>query len=170
MFSDLKLICGSEKVELPCHRVVLCARSPVFLAMFQRDTAEAQMKEIEMPDVEPKVAERILKYIYSGHIKTIEPGMEEELLAAADRYKLLELKEHCELALCERMLKDTDVESALEMLFIADQHSASMLKDICVEFLVENCQRLVRIPGWIEKIQAYPYLLAELFVWPREDS
>ena len=139
MFSDLKLICGSEKVELPCHRVVLCARSPVFLAMFQRDTAEAQMKEIEMPDVEPKVAERMLKYIYSGHIKTIEPGMEEELLAAADKYRLLELKEHCEDELCERMLRETDVETTLEMLVFADKHSVAKLKDFCVKFLVENC-------------------------------
>ena len=102
MFSDLKLICGSEKVELPCHRAFLSARSPVFLAMFQHDTAEFQKKEIEMPDVEPEVAEMMLKYIYSGDIKTIKPGMEEELLVAADKYSLLELKELCEEVLCRR--------------------------------------------------------------------
>ena len=147
MFSDLKLICGSEKVELPCHRAFLSARSPVFLAMFQHDTAEAQKKEIEMPDVEPEVAERMLKYIYSGHIKSIEPGTEEELLAAADKYRLLELKEHCEVALCERMLKETDVETTLEMLVFADKNSVAKLKDFCVDYLVENVQKVFRIPG-----------------------
>ena len=42
-------------------------RSPVFRAMFQHDTAEAQKKEVEMTDVEPDVAERMLDYIYTGN-------------------------------------------------------------------------------------------------------
>ena len=48
------------------RRCILVARSPVFRAMFQRDTAEAQNKEIEMTDVEPEVAEQMLSYFYDN--------------------------------------------------------------------------------------------------------
>ena len=96
MFSDLKLLCGPGRVELPCHLNILVARSPVFRAMFQHDTAEAQKKEIEMTDVEPEVAERMLTYIYTGSLGPDMGGREADLLATADKYSLLELKEYCE--------------------------------------------------------------------------
>ena len=53
MFSDLKLFCGDERVELPCHRDILSVRSPVFKAMFEHDTSTiAQTREIQIPDNE----------------------------------------------------------------------------------------------------------------------
>ena len=67
-------------------------------------------------------------------------------------------------ALCESILSQkTEAEAILVMLVFADKHSVTKLKDFCVEFLVENCQKVVRIPGWKEKLKGYPSLLAELF-------
>ena len=83
--------------------------------MFQHDTAEAQKKEIEMTDVEPDVAEAMLHYIYTGSLTHV--GREAELLAAADKYSLLDLKESCEEVLC----KETNIETVLGMLVIADR-------------------------------------------------
>ena len=88
MFSDMKLLCGERRVELLCHTNILAARSPVFQAMFMHDTAEAQNKVVEMTDVEPEVAKEMLQYIYTGN--TTSTGMEAELLAAADKYRLEE--------------------------------------------------------------------------------
>jgi len=157
MFSDLKLVCGSRRVELLCHTNILAARSPVFFAMFQHDTVEAQNKEVEMTDVEPEVVEEMLEYIYTG--KTNSSGKEAELLAAADKYSLLELKNECEEALCNK----TNIDTVLAMLVLADRHEAGKLKDVCVKFLIENCHTVVRQPGWREQLQPYPTLLAEMF-------
>ena len=85
MYSDLKLLCGPGRVEFDCHINILVARSPVFKAMFQHDTAEAQNKEVEMTDVDPEVAEQMLSYIYTGNMSV--RGREAELLAAADKYR-----------------------------------------------------------------------------------
>ena len=85
MFSDTKLVCGDRGVELLCHTNILAARSPVFQAMFQHDTAEAQSKVVEMVDVEPEIAMEMLQYIYTGNTKSA--GKEAELLAAADKYR-----------------------------------------------------------------------------------
>ena len=89
MYSDLTLVCGVGRVELACHTNILVARSPVFRAMFQHDTAEAQKKEVEMTDVEPDVAEAMLNYIYTGSLH--HSGKEAELLAAADKYRYREV-------------------------------------------------------------------------------
>ena len=75
MFSDLKLFCGDERVELPCHRAFLSVRSPVFMAMFEHDTI-AQTREIQIPDIESQVAERMLASIYSGNINSVKPDCE----------------------------------------------------------------------------------------------
>jgi len=157
MFSDLKLVCGLRRVELLCHTNILAARSPVFHAMFQHDTVEAQNKEVEMTDVEPEVVEEMLEYIYTG--KTSSTGKEAELLAAADKYSLLELKNECEEALCNK----TNIDTVLAMLVLADRHEAGKLKDVCVKFLIENCHTVVRQPGWRQQLQPYPTLLAEMF-------
>ena len=44
------------------------------------------------------------------------------------------------------------------MLVFADKHSAVKLKDFCVDYLVENVQKVFRIPGWKDKLTAYPSL------------
>lgn len=157
MFSDTKLVCGDRGVELLCHTNILAARSPVFQAMFQHDTAEAQSKVVEMVDVEPEVAMEMLQYIYTGNTRSA--GKEAELLAAADKYSLLELKESCEEVLC----RETNIDTVLNMLVLADRHEAVKLKDVCVRFLIENCHTVVRQPGWRELLEPYPALLAEMF-------
>ena len=54
----------------------------------------------------------------------------------------------CEEALCERILSQkTEAEAILVMLVFADKHSAVKLKDFCVDYLVENVQKVFRIPG-----------------------
>ena len=71
-------------------------------------------------------------------------------------YSLLELKESCEEVLC----KETNIDTVLNMLVLADRHQAGKLKDVCVKFLIENCHTVVRQPGWRELLQPYPALLA----------
>jgi len=157
MFSDLKLLCGERKVELSCHTNVLAARSKVFLAMFTHDTVEAQNKVVVMPDLEPEVAEDMLHYIYTGVLKT--NGKEADLLAAADKYSLLELKVICEEALCN----ETNIDTVLKLLVLADRHEASKLKDVCAKFLIENSHTIVKQPEWRNVLEPYPCLLAEMF-------
>ena len=65
----------------------------------------------------------------------------------------------CEDVLC----RETNIETVLTMLVIADRHQAMKLKDVCVKFLVENCHTVVKQPGWREMLEPYPALLAGQF-------
>ena len=64
----------------------------------------------------------------------------------------------CEDVLC----RETNIETVLTMLVIADRHQANKLKDVCVKFLVENCHTVVKQPAWREMLEPYPALLAGL--------
>ena len=82
---------------------------------FQHDTAEARTKRVRVPDIDPVVARsyltftqdkmrmvrlliyrQLLQYMYTGSLGEAAKGREAELLAAADKYSLLELKRQCE--------------------------------------------------------------------------
>ena len=62
------------------------------------------------------------------------------------------------------LCKETNIETVLGMLVLADRHEARKLKDVCVKFLVENCHTVVMQPGWKEMLEPYPTLLAGLIL------
>ena len=58
------------------------------------------------------------------------------------------------------LCRETNIDTVLTMLVIADRHQATKLKEVCVKFLVENCHTVVKQPGWREMLEPYPALLA----------
>ena len=52
-FSDLEITCDGEVFH--CHWIIISARSPVFLAMFQADMNENQSKKVIIKDVKSGV-------------------------------------------------------------------------------------------------------------------
>ena len=58
------------------------------------------------------------------------------------------------------LCNETNIETVLSMLVIADRHGAAKLKEVCVKFLVENCHTVVQQCGWKEMLEPYPALLA----------
>jgi speckle-type POZ protein len=164
LFSDLVLEVGQPTEgrtveELACHRNILSARSPVFRAMFQHDMTEARSKRVRIPDMEPVVGRQMLQYMYTGSLEELGQCGKSELLAAADKYCLLELKKYCEAELC----REVQVTTALKLLVIADRHDAAELKSTCVKVILERSQEVVKQTGWREILQPYPRLLADMF-------
>jgi len=155
-FSDVVLVVGESMEEFHCHRNILSARSPVFRAMFQYDMAESQSNRVKIPDVDPGVMRQLLHYVYTG---TYEEGLELELLVAADKYSLLELKGHCEYVLCDEI----EVTKVLSLLVIADRHDATVLKNMCVDMIMEKSREIVQQPDWKKYLEPYPKLLSEMF-------
>ncbi|OEL25584.1 BTB/POZ and MATH domain-containing protein 3 [Dichanthelium oligosanthes] len=126
--ADVKLQVGGEIFE--AHRVVLGARSPVFMAELF-----GPMKE---DDMEPRVFDALLTFMYTNtwpdESETEEEDacvMAQHWLVAADRYRLGRLKLMCE----DRLLKHIDTDSAATILALAEQHCCPGLKEACFEFL-----------------------------------
>ena len=115
-----------SKQTLSAHKLILSARSPVFAAMFSyANTKEAQENQVEITDISAEVFQQLLKYIYTGRVDSQDHRRHAEgLLAAADKYGLIKLKQYCEQCLITQL----SLESALRLLPLAEMHCAIELK------------------------------------------
>ncbi|KAL7300062.1 hypothetical protein TKK_0007072 [Trichogramma kaykai] len=132
-FSDVVLR-TSSKEEIPAHRIVLAAASPVFNAMFSHEMLESKTQSVDMIDVDHDAAVEMLRHIYTGNIESGVYSLTAEVLSAADKYQLEELKYECE----KRMVSDLSTENAMEILNTADAHCAKYLTEGVINFLTRQ--------------------------------
>jgi len=129
---DVTLTCG-EKVFY-CHKWMLSARSPVFKAMFQSNMKENELGTVEIEDIQQEVVSELLQYIYSGTMSLNFEKYGKELLAAAEKYQVDQLKRACENELISKL----DAENCIEMLLLGDRYKAKNLKKSAFEFFKKN--------------------------------
>ena len=97
------------------------------------------------------ICRQLLQYMYTGSLGEAAKGREAELLAAADKYSLLELKRQCEKVrrlhlsslmsrrpksheiLTKVLCQEVHAATVLSLLVVADRHEASELKSTCVK-------------------------------------
>jgi len=154
-FADVKVACGDRVFE--CHQFMLSARSPVFRAMFQSDMTEAQTKRVDIQDLQPDVVNDMLLYIYTGNTPNLN-RVAGELLAAADKYQLEQLKNICE----ERLCNSLEIGNSVSHLVLGDMYQAQQLKRMSLQFVVRNMSSVVRSRDWRERLIDHPALMAEV--------
>lgn len=92
--------------EIKAHKVILANKSKYFEVMFRSGLVEAQSDCIEVVEFKPNTIKAMLKYIYSSELE--DESKDEDgkssfysnLLKAADKYQLDDLKKECEHILC----------------------------------------------------------------------
>ena len=135
--SDCTVFCQGR--EFNCHKAVLAGRSVVFDAMISHDMEETRRGEVVIKDLDSDTVGKMLAYVYTGKVEEIE-AKAAELLAAAEKYILPELKMMSEEALCRTM----KIDNVLDMLVLADLHKASSVKSVAPR---SSCWRM-RSSGW----------------------
>ncbi|XP_044376193.1 BTB/POZ and MATH domain-containing protein 2 [Triticum aestivum] len=129
------------------HRYMLAACSSVFMAELFGPMSEKAAGKVQVDDMEPRVFEAMLEFIYTDSLPKIDGGekveMAQHLLVAADRYNLERLKLIWEDMLCGNIDKST----VATTLTLAEQHGCCGLKEACFNFLS-------RIPGNLEAVMA----------------
>ncbi|KAK3907576.1 BTB/POZ domain-containing protein [Frankliniella fusca] len=93
---DIKLVV--EGVELPAHRLVLAARSPVLHKMLTGSFKEATEGRVELVDFSREAVKKFLHYLYTDEVHSWKDSVI-ELLQLADKYMIPELRSFCELKL-----------------------------------------------------------------------
>lgn len=138
------------------HKSVLAARSPFFMEEFFRDTSY-----IVINDILPDAFEALLQYIYTDTLPetTITmnnslkegPVVLEDLLMAADRYKLKDLKSVIENRLCSHV---GSVSTVLVLLELAEKYQCCKLKKMCLGFIGSgrNAREIVMASDGIENL------------------
>eukprot|EP00741_Cyanophora_paradoxa_P006310 tig00000989_g6117.t1 len=98
---DLEVFTAADGGSLPAHRHVLASRSPAFRAILNENHAGRIVVE-EITSDSHDVMEIVLIYLYHGTLadgRTLALGTLLEVLLAADRFQLLELRDFCEAEL-----------------------------------------------------------------------
>jgi hypothetical protein len=128
-FTDIKFVCGQR--EIPCHKVMLAAFSPVFRAMLEGERfAESKDGKIEIKDFPAAEVELVVKFIYSQDTDIIGEHLE-TLLAFADKYDIQILKTPCETMLAGTIAQT----NAITMLRLSNDTNAETLKSSIVNFM-----------------------------------
>ncbi|XP_057321488.1 speckle-type POZ protein-like [Microplitis mediator] len=143
--SDVVINVGGTNFE--AHKSILMARSPVFAAMFSHDMIEKKESKISIsiPDITPRVFEKVLEYIYTDKVTGLDE-INVDLLKAADKYQLRSLKNICQASLG----KILTLENAFYLMALADLYNATHLLEFTTNFLVLNIKNVIDNPDFEE--------------------
>ena len=120
-FADVKFLVKGE--EIPAHKCVLASRSVYFKNMFQAGMQESASNQVEVTDVEPATFKALLQFVYGGNLKETQFEPLTQLIAAADKYGLDELKDICGSAISANL----KVDDVIEALRTADMYNCPSL-------------------------------------------
>ncbi|XP_044021024.1 speckle-type POZ protein-like [Aphidius gifuensis] len=132
-FSDIVLEVDGK--ELKAHKMILSIKSPVFSAMFDHESMkESRDNRVVIKDIDVDVVKQMMEYIYTGKTPSKIDDCVHDLIGAAVKYQIDDLREICENNLMERMT----VDNAVDTLIVADRYDAKELKNKVVEFIKQN--------------------------------
>ncbi|OEL37357.1 BTB/POZ domain-containing protein [Dichanthelium oligosanthes] len=123
------------------HRAVLAVRSPVFMSMFSHDLKEKEQSTVDISGMSLDACCAFISYFYGNLSEEEFRAHRSELLTAADKYDVADLKNACE----KSMLDDVDTENVLARLQMAHLHGLPELKRTCARLLVEF-RKMYEIP------------------------
>nr|CAB3483550.1 unnamed protein product [Digitaria exilis] len=162
--ADVSFIIDDETFQ--AHQAVVAARSPVFRVELLGSMAEATASSIALHDIAPATFKLMLRFMYTdtfpgdGELGDYPSEMIRCLLAAADRYALDRLKLMCAQKLCDNL----SVDSVAVTLACAEMYNCQVLKIKCIDFfaLEKNFRRAVLTDGFVQLVQQFPSIIAEL--------
>ena len=135
-------------------------KSNVFSAMFTNDMLEKQSKEVNISDISLPAMEELLRFIYTDKFFYFDDDSDyHDLLRAADKYAVKDLKIECENKICD----DLSLKNVVKCLILADQHNAHRLKAKSIEFIVKNAKNFVEESEFKEMMQKNSELSYEIF-------
>ncbi|UYV69719.1 SPOPL [Cordylochernes scorpioides] len=150
-FSDVILTTGNKR--FPAHKNILAASSSVFAAMFKN---KSDLNIVEINDIEAAVLNEMLNFIYTDQSPNLD-SLAEDLLYAADKYGLENLKVVCEESLATHLT----VKKAAEILLLADRCKASQLMSFIINFIVRLPNRIIK--DWFSKFSSHPHIINEFY-------
>lgn len=115
------------------HKIALQASSDVFKSMFQGDYREKEAETIPIPNIRWEVFEAMMTCIYTGTVE-VKPGLAQELLEAADRYMLENLKQLCQDAIAKQ-INSSNVSAVFDL---AEAYDATILATLCTMYCLDG--------------------------------
>ncbi|KAJ8669866.1 hypothetical protein QAD02_001125 [Eretmocerus hayati] len=147
--SDVKIVVGKKlgKKIIHAHKLVLANGSDVFAAMFEHDMTENEEGIVNIDDIDYDVMLEIVRYLYTGKIERIFHKTK-ELVVAADKYGLMDLKTLCGKYLC----MDLSPSNIFEYIKFADRFNIIDLKNSSESYFIFHGKEIVKLPDFDEQL------------------
>jgi len=133
----------TSPIEIPCHKFMLAKKSDVFDAMFTHDFQETSSNRVVINDLDPEAVIEMIRFIYKNRVQNLE-RVNQMLLIAADKYNIEDLKDVCEVSLCDSM----DIDNVTDILLLGYTRYSPNLKNKAISFITRNIQSVTFSPGW----------------------
>ncbi|KAM0930559.1 hypothetical protein ACQ4PT_000877 [Festuca glaucescens] len=168
--ADLTVKIGKSSRSFNANACVLRARSPVFREKLRDSMSmiESKKRSICIDDIDAKVFEVLLHYIYNDCLPgfmedTTEEAtrMARDLLVAAHGYGIQRLRVMCE----SRLSQSLDVHTVSSTLDLAEQYECQQLKESCLKYMAKDGQRLRAIKkteGFKQLIKNHPLIVGDI--------
>jgi len=154
--ADVTFMVQGESIK--AHRNILAARASYFARVFEGKWKESATNQVEVPDFNPKVFKAAIKYLYGG-LPEGDWDFWIELLKAADKYEMIELKELCESTIAANL----DHDNVIDAVLLADEYNCSNLLTCAKVFFKIHVGSLKESKQKWQQLKRNPALLLELF-------
>lgn len=137
-FSDVTITAQGKNFYL--HKCILSVNSVVFKAMFTNNMKEKIESVVTIEDISYEILQEFFRFIYTGKVNDLEKIVE-ELLVAAEKYCIEELKGTCEDTMCRYLSKNNAISYLkLGILNNAEKLLTSAIEcvSLYLEFLIDT--------------------------------
>ncbi|GFR12179.1 hypothetical protein TNCT_3321 [Trichonephila clavata] len=159
-FCDVKLRAGG--IEIPCHKFILFARSPVLNKMIDEiDEIDAELgvdnptdTELDFDDLDGDTLKQMVQFLYTERIENIKYASALKLLAAAQKFQIWDLKEKCS----EYLRASFTFENISVTIAAADLHNDHDLMECAFEYISKYWGEISTTKEWEAFIKEQPNL------------
>jgi N-acetylneuraminic acid mutarotase len=176
-FSDCTFIVEGHQVH--ANRALLAVRSEYFYALLygssmresiqvQEDPKDAcsgrERTPIVIKDVPYPVFMKVIEYLYTDGIQEMSTELGIQVLISSELFMLDRLK-----ALCEDIIRrDLNIDNVFEVLVTSHRHGAEGLKDIALQFILQNISKSAILEGMAVSYTCMHYQIPNTFLlWHR---
>ncbi|KAI1712354.1 BTB/POZ domain-containing protein [Ditylenchus destructor] len=159
LFADCTV--EADGKSFPVHKCILGQWSEVFRKMFSLPLEESKNGIVEIEDFSADSVSAMLEYMYTGVVQievNANGNLFMELLALADKYDVIPLKEMCEDFIASRLTTENFLQTAM----LADRFSAAKLKKACINRLAINGRAALQSKEWEDLKNDYKDLANEI--------
>ncbi|KAI6231064.1 TD and POZ domain-containing protein 5-like protein [Aphelenchoides besseyi] len=155
-FSDAEVHVGDRVFKI--SRAIVACKSPVFRAIFDKETEEQKSGVVKIKGFEAAMVEKMLVYIYKHEVVNLK-GVAFQLLPLADCYQVNSLVKKCSDSILANLTVD-NVLATLELSF--EREHLKEFKDQVLKFAHENWNEMQKLPNYKQLLIQVPEIAIEL--------
>eukprot|EP00897_Mesotaenium_endlicherianum_P004572 jgi/Mesen1/4142/ME000218S03252 len=158
------LVVAVEGRRFECHRMILAARSEYFKALLARTRAfeeggwaggATSCRPVAVRDISAGTFGKLLEFIYTDSVSSVELEQAEEVFEAASRYLVFSLKRAAADALLPQLEAATPSDICYWLL-LAEKYEVWKLREHCLDAIALNFETFAASPDFWRLLQALP--------------